>query len=222
MRNLGDNGIAVSDVPTPRAILDPVDQARTWFRTYLTREHRDLGRRGAVCPFVTPADRAGAISVERHDGLAGASFAALRDFALDVAESFASRDWGRTNENLRSVVAVMPGLDETDCEVLDDVQRVLKPVLAVKGLAMGQFHPYCDERAARNSSFRVSISPLAMIVIRNMALHDILFVHHDPKCFAEYDKRFGHRFRSGGVADRMFVECYERAVGRWPHGETPQ
>lgn len=214
LSNLSANSLVVSDVPSPRTVLDPVDQARTWFHTYLTREHQELGRRGAVCPFVTPADRAGAMVVERHDGHADTGFLALRDFVLEVAESFVSRDWGRSNENLRSVVAVLPDLGQADCELLDDVQREVKPALAGKGLMMGQFHPYCDERAARNSEFRVSVAPLAMFAIRNMALHDILFVYHDPQCFAEYEKRFGHRYRSGGVADRMFVECYERASRR--------
>ncbi|RBM23933.1 hypothetical protein DEH69_01240 [Streptomyces sp. PT12] len=53
-----------------------------------------------------------------------------------------------------------------------------------------------------------------------MALHDILFLHQDARCFRAYDERFGDRFARGGVADPLFVRCYERAAARFSPGRV--
>ncbi|UCM91643.1 DUF6875 domain-containing protein [Streptomyces marincola] len=191
-----------------------------WFRTYLMRDHPELGRPGPVCPFVEPAHRAGTIAIEHAEHIDGENPTELRRLILETVAKFHDRTWDHGNKALHSLVLVLPQLSRAGCQQLDQTQADLKPELATRGLMMGQFHKHCAETAARNHTFPVSQSPVPLIAIRNMALHDILFLHHDARCFHAYAERFGNRFAKGGVADPLFVQHYERAAARFRPDQT--
>lgn len=76
---------------------------------------------------------------------------------------------------------------------------------------LGQFHSRCEQGAARNPGFRVSRSPLPMLALRWMALHDVLFLHDDPHRFTTYEDRFGTVYRSGRTVDPLFTRLYQQA-----------
>jgi heptaprenyl diphosphate synthase len=101
-----------------------------------------------------------------------------------------------------------------DC--LDAVYAYLKDFAVESGLMIGQFHPRCDERAVRNPDFAVSVAPVAMLAIRHMAPHDILFLHHSGQWFKEYDLRFGSHFERGRIRDPLLLSLYREA--RDQHG----
>ncbi|WP_340564021.1 tryptophan 2,3-dioxygenase [Streptomyces sp. GSL17-111] len=74
---------------------------------------------------------------------------------------------------------------------------------------------HCPEPSVWNSSFTVARAPQPTFAIRRMAVHDILFLHDDPALFAEYDRRFGDRYRtkrSGSHLPQRFVDLYETAA----------
>jgi hypothetical protein len=189
-----------------------LDVVLHWMGGYLTRPHPELGRPGAVCPFVEPALRAGTVRTRTVRGIApDRAREELHALADDLADELDATDWAHSNRTLHTAVAVLPDLPRPLWRLLDEAQAELKPALARRGLMLGQFHPDCPEPAARNPRFRVSRSPLPLLAMRRMALHDVLFLHRDPVLFAEYRRRFGDRYARGAAVDPLFRQVYEEA-----------
>lgn len=186
---------------------------REWVDEYLTMPHSQIGRKGAVCPFVGPARAAGTLVVRRWPLRPGAGDAELDAVVDRMTATFRTERWFAENTALHTLVVVLDGL--TDWAALDRAQAAAKPGLVEQGLMLGQFHPLCDERAARNPGFRVSRSPLPLLALRHMAYHDILFLHGRPEWFAAYRARFGGHYASRCHVDPLFADLYAEAACRW-------
>ncbi|MFJ3594772.1 DUF6875 domain-containing protein [Streptomyces sp. NPDC090231] len=188
---------------------DAAGEADRWFKSYLCRPHEGVGRPGAVCPFMAPALRARGVQTQAFNGSVD------REGLLAVVDTMVntlrSGHWPSSNRSLHAVVALLPDLPQAAGGLLDRVHAEVKPSLAEHGMMLGQFHPRCNESAARNPGFPVSRSPVPMLALRWMALHDVLFLHDDPLRFAAYDRRFGSVYRSGRTVDPLFAELYRRA-----------
>ena len=200
---------------------------REWLDTYICRPHGELGRTGAVCPFVAPALKAGTLVLRSRTGMAEVGSDDVRAVVRETARDFRARSWPHANPTMRTLLVVLPDLPAEGWPLLDSVQAELKAELAGQGLMLGQFHPDCLEPAARNPDFMVSRSPVPLLAIRNMAVHDVLFLHHRGDFFDEYRRRFGSRYERRAVADTLFRETYQNAVS-WhapsasdtPHHQT--
>jgi heptaprenyl diphosphate synthase len=127
----------------------------------------------------------------------------------------AGRPLRNTGVLLESRLVVMPRMDADGWERLDAAYGDLKDFAVELGLMIGQFHPRCDERAVRNPDFRVSVAPVAMLAIRYMAPHDILFLHRSERWFKEYDSRFQSHFQRGRIRDSLLVSLYSTARDRY-------
>lgn len=185
--------------------------AEQWIREYLTREHEDLGRGGAVCPFVGPAREAGAIRMESLRAEPADGTDELVGSLRDRMQHFRDLPVPEGEEPLTALVVLIRDLPRHRWRLLDRAQRRLKWEAVREGLMVGQFHPDCPEPAHWNPSFAVSRSPLPLVAVRHMAFHDILFLHADPVLFAEYRKRFGIRYEDGGKVPQEFRTLYEGA-----------
>ncbi|WP_374105611.1 DUF6875 domain-containing protein, partial [Streptomyces sp. McG3] len=190
-------------------VVEAVEEAVGWFEAYLCRPHEGVGRPGAVCPFMVPALRADGVRVHVFPG--GAGLDGLLSAVDAMVEVLRSDGWPTSNRALHAVVAVLPDLPQADEELLDQVQEKVRTPLAREGMMLGQFHSRCEQGAARNPGFPVSRSPLPMLALRWMALHDVLFVHDDPDRFAAYEERFGAVYRSGRTVDPLFARLYQQA-----------
>ncbi|MGX7825922.1 DUF6875 domain-containing protein [Actinokineospora sp. 24-640] len=184
-----------------------------WVDEYLTRPHPEIGRTGAVCPFVGPARSAGTLVVRRWPVRPEAGGTELTAVIDRMTTAFRAEHWSAENAALHTLVVVLDGL--ADWAALDRAQAAAKPGLVAQGLMLGQFHPLCDERAARNPGFQVSRSPMPLLALRRMAYHDILFLHEDPEWFAAYQARFGGHYASRGHVDPLFADLYAEAASRW-------
>ncbi|MFI0709178.1 tryptophan 2,3-dioxygenase [Streptomyces inhibens] len=200
---------------TAERVRTPVDSAHAWFADYLCRPHEFLGRDGTVCPFVEPSLKANSLRVEEWRLPAGITAEALAGVVERMTATFAKLDRAGRNPALHALVVVLPQLGAAHGALLDQAQRRAKTSLVRRGLMLGQFHPHCDERAARNGEFPVSRAPVAMFALRRMAFHDVLFLDSDPEWFAAYRDRFGTRYRSGTAPDPLFAELFHRAQERW-------
>ncbi|MDP9641143.1 tryptophan 2,3-dioxygenase [Actinopolyspora lacussalsi] len=186
-----------------------------WFREHLESSSESMDRSGAVCPFAGPARNAETLDfrvaeVADRDGLS--ELAALME---ENVEEFQKIDWPAGKESIGALVVVIRGLPENQHFLLDDAQGAVKDIAVRKGLMIGQFYPDCPDSSARNSNFQVSQAPEPLFVIRRMAFHDILFLHDNPRLFAEYERRFGHYYTEHGERniDPRFVELYHTARG---------
>ncbi|MFE6761725.1 DUF6875 domain-containing protein [Streptomyces sp. NPDC057689] len=202
---------------TPLQVRPPTSEeaeaaVRAWLDSYICRPHAELGRTGPVCPFVAPALKAETLALRSRTGMAAADADDVRAAVRELARDFRARSWPHANPTMRTLLLVLPDLPPAGWPLLDSVQAELKGELAGQGLMLGQFHPECDEPAARNPDFMVSRCPVPLLVIRNMAVHDVLFLHHRGDFFDEYRRRFGSRYERRAVADTLFRETYQNAV----------
>ncbi|MFD4799202.1 DUF6875 domain-containing protein [Streptomyces anulatus] len=190
--------------------LDEVDE---WLTGYITQPHVEIGRSGAVCPFVAPARRADAVETAVRLVGPAASLSLLKEVIRCGLEEFEQFPWRVANPSLRSLLLVLPDLPAEAFGRLDQAHAELKPEAVHRGLMIGQFHAACEEPAARNPAFLVSRSPVPLVAVRAMAVHDILFLGDRPDWFAEYHRRFGEKYRnrSGGLGE-LLTGLYQKAL----------
>ncbi|WP_381560723.1 tryptophan 2,3-dioxygenase [Streptomyces eurythermus] len=192
-------------------------EIRTWFTEFLSRPHPDLGREGSVCPFVEPALRAGSLTLETIDYDTAGGWTGIADAMRRQLDSYAGRGWPEGKESISSLVTALRDMPGHHWPLLDEAQRRVKDEAVHRGLMIGQFHPRCPEPSVWNTAFAVSRAPRPLFAIRRMALHDILFLHDDPRLFAAYDHRFGDQYsdaRSSAHLPRRFVQLHEAAKKR--------
>lgn len=183
-----------------------------WLREYVTRPHAELGRTGPVCPFVEPSQRADSLEVRvRLVGPTPNTPLMVETLRCGLDE-FGEVRWRGSNPTLWSLVLAFPDLPADRFELLDEAHAQVKTEAVQRGLMIGQFHERCDERAARNPSFKVSRSPVPVLAIRQMAVHDVLFLRDRRDWFEQYVSRFGTRYRADGRGlDPQFVEMFAKA-----------
>ncbi len=189
--------------------------ARDWLHDYVCRPDARLAREGAVCPFVPPSMEAGTLRFEVWP--VTASPAGLDALIARMLEVFDATRWAHRNRTLHALLVVLDGLpgDAGSLAALDAAQARAKPGIVEKGLMISQFHPLCDESAARNPEFKALRAPVPMLALRHMALHDIVFLNTDARWFSEYESRFGVRYDRGSVQDPLFREVFARARERF-------
>jgi heptaprenyl diphosphate synthase len=195
--------------PTSSHIL--LDEAFRWFDEFLCQPHERIGRSGDVCPFVSSALRSETLKVQ--------AVTVPADLSLDdgvalvgrMASVFRSTVWEHANSVLHALAFVLDGLPDGRLQILDELHAMVKPALVREGLMIGQFHKRCPESAARNPEFLVARSPVPILVLRNIAFHDVLFLSDDAELFAAYDSRFGFHYSQGNTIDPLLARIYSEA-----------
>ncbi|WP_067430248.1 DUF6875 domain-containing protein [Nocardioides jensenii] len=215
-------GITVSaaDVPLSRIISD-LSEVERWLSDYVAQPHSEIGRTGAVCPFVAPSIDAGSMMIRLDYAVTGHQVDELVASLMAHVNEFASAAVPERKRLLRSVLVVLPCLTGSGRANLDATYSVLKASAVRRGLMVGQFHEDCDQRAIRNSGFRVSRSPVPLLAVRFMALHDILFLGEDRRMFEEYRRRFGRHHDTGRVRDASLRTAYAAAMHAHPDSVRP-
>jgi heptaprenyl diphosphate synthase len=189
-----------------------------WLREYVSVAHPEVGRAGPVCPFMPRALKQQAVQIRVRPDIDGSSESELIDELRAEIHDFAGS--GRPHSNsgvvLESRIIVMPRMDAVGWGRLDAVYEYVKHDAVESGTMIGSFHPRCDDRAIRNSEFQVSIAPVAMLAIRHMAPHDVLFLNESGRWFKEYESRFRSHFERNQVRDPLLLSLYNTARAR--HG----
>lgn len=209
---MGQEAMRQTDPP------DGAELAHEWFRDFLTQPHDQLGRAGAVCPFVEPSLKVGSLHVEEWPVAEHPDVDAIVAVIERMVRRFGEIAWAGKNATLHALAVVLPDLTAEQSHVLDDAQRLAKADVVRRGLMVGQFHSVCKDRAVRNPDFEVSQSPVPILVVRNLAFHDILFLDSTPEWFALYAARYGHRYERPSAIDPLFATRYAQARARWSRG----
>ncbi|HKS45790.1 MAG TPA: hypothetical protein VJT49_11895 [Amycolatopsis sp.] len=187
-----------------------------WLTDYISRPNNSIGRTGPVCPFVSPSRRAGSLEIVVRPVGPDPDLAHVTDLLWAGLDEFHHVEWKGSNPALRSLIVVLPDLDEAACQLLDDAHHAVKPIAVRRGMMLGQFHPRCAEPATRNADFPVSRSPVPLVAIRSMALHDVLFLHQQQGWFAEYRRLFGSHYERGKKAiEPLFAELFHKACAEY-------
>jgi hypothetical protein len=207
---------------TPRT-LKIAQEIMEWAHTFLMTENPNLHRpKGGneVCPFVEPSVASDHFYLAFHSEVDGSKVEEIEKIMLSYIEEFELAPPFNPTERLKkALIVVFPKIPDRQGFVLDVVHSRIKSLFVKRGLMVGQFHPFCDERSVHNKDFLVSRSPYPLLAIRNMAFHDIIFLkdHDDPSWFDEYNRRYGERLKEvDKVPDRdkpflqHYIECRKR------------
>lgn len=180
-------------VATTAGVQHVVDE---WLSSYIMNSHPELGRSGAICPFVGQARKADSVYVYSYsfDGIDDE--AAVRAAVHEGLERFVELGSAHPNRDLLSLVLVFIDLPSNRWHLIDDVHSIVKPEIVDRGMMIGQFHPNCAAPAAHNSEFAVNRAPLPMFVLRYMAAHDWLFLGRENKWMDTYREKMTERRNS--------------------------
>ncbi len=194
-----------------------------WAKEYLMLENARIKRpygNQVVCPFVQASVDNKAFYLVFHDEVNGAEPNAIADIILDYVPMFKSaRPYADKERINKALLIVFPKLEADHYKALDLCHALIKPDMVENSLMVGQFHPACDTPAVHNSAWReVSRSPVPLIAMRHMAIHDILFLQSDKDWFLQYELQFGQRFRNPeelSEHDKPLVKYYKEARERF-------
>ncbi|MYM91993.1 hypothetical protein GTP91_33065, partial [Rugamonas sp. FT82W] len=166
----------VSEIDRDYARDTPLAQVLDWVRAFLARPHPELGRKGAVCPFVPVSLMQDSIWLAEITD---------RDLSLDKIGAIigAYRDLFLATEPTRgpdainkAFMVVFPHLGAEGAAVVDEVQYRLKRDFVDMGLMLGEFHATNQSEGLRNPEFRPLRSPVPMLAIRHMVDSDLPFL----------------------------------------------
>jgi GGDEF domain-containing protein len=176
---------------------DPVlVQTAEWVRNVIARPHPNLGRRGAVCPYVPPALKKEIVwlAVERvahaSEQVVDAHVRPYRDVILDLEPTAGEA------ANLKTIIVLFPDVIPAQAaRVIDGAQISMKPYFVERGLMLGEFHPMSESRGLHNAAFRPLRSPVPAIVIRYMMAQDLEFLLRDEDSLEARRQFLSHYLR---------------------------
>lgn len=199
--------------PLPEIVVKHQDSLKTivrWANEFLCQPHADLGRDGAVCPFVRT-------SLDKELFLFTVQPGKHLDLEHVCNAISLYRDWYTSLEPVKGVdakyktiVVLFPDMDECTAErIVDQAQKALKPGFIARGLMIGQFYAHSNEPGLRNPAFRPLRSPIPLLAIRHIVATDFPFLKEDRNFVAMYLQLFAHtlpekmRQEVEAVAQRM-------------------
>ncbi|MFF9348210.1 DUF6875 domain-containing protein [Streptomyces sp. NPDC014734] len=154
---------------------DIVGETSAWLRSFLTRPHADLGRKGAVCPFMEQSLKLGRAALSSVDVSGPRGRRRLETTARSALARLGEDSGGDNVYN--SFVMVPVGPDEaTRAALVVDVQQTLKAEAVAAGKMVGEFFPGHPMPGIHNASFRPLASPHPLLAVRAMVITDILFL----------------------------------------------
>lgn len=161
-----------------------------WVESYLMREHADLGRQGAVCPFTRQAAKIDAVRLAISQ--AGPS---------DEADAFSviRRGFGDLEriackpgmEHFRTVIVGFPNCGGPEgVDMLQRVQKAHKFYSLSRFRMIGFMHARNDAPGLWNPDFRPLRSPLPVLAIRHLVEQDAPFAARHPLLMVPYLIKF--------------------------------
>jgi hypothetical protein len=149
--------------------------ALAWLEYFLGRPHPELGRGGAVCPFIKAALEKGLVWLTCVRG--PVAIADVADSVMRYGDWFLELEPRRGDESIyKAILILFPDLvDAATFSWLDSAHTLLKPDLVQKGLMIGRFHPQSDEQDLHSPRFRPSC-PVPMLALGAMTRHDLPFL----------------------------------------------
>lgn len=171
-----------------------------WVKSFLGKPHPDLGRPGPVCPFVPHSLKSNSIRL-----------AAIRtkDLYSDQLEEIIGRyrnlflEMEVKEQELainKAFLLIFPDIHEEGYQIIDSLQKKLKPLFVESGLMIGEFHKLNQSPGLHNPNFRPLRSPIPLLAIRFMVEGDLPFLlspadpHLRIRYLEAYLKCFGHKF----------------------------
>jgi hypothetical protein len=171
------------------AAQEALTKAWSWVQGFIMKPHPELGRSGAVCPFVKPAmeNQAFYFAVSNQHR----SIRALHKEVQELADQF--DQLAVPSSFLKCITIVYPNTPGRVIEALmtPDNRPPMKTELLRRNIMTGQFYPTCPVRASLNPRFFPLRAPVTMLVLRNFIESDWRFLKDNLEWRMIYQQRFG-------------------------------
>jgi hypothetical protein len=172
-----------------------------WVKNFLGRPHPNLGRPGAVCPFVPLSLKSNSIrlAVIRTKNLYPEQLEEVVGRYRDIFLEIDVKEQGLVMN--KAFLLIFPDVHTEDApKEIDSIQQKLKPLFVESGLMIGEFHKRNETPGLHNPKFRPLRSPIPLLAIRFMVEADLPFLQTpaDPhlriRYLEAYLKHFGQKF----------------------------
>jgi hypothetical protein len=178
--------LAEGDLAALQAVAD-------WIKTFVARPHKDLGRAGAVCPFVPG-------SLERKtlwlapEQIADQSAPAVVELMNGyIRRLLDAEPTDGDDTKYKTIVVVFPDLpaDRAQGVFADVLQQLAVPSYARDGILFGPFYEGNEGTAIYNSSFRPFTSPVPFLFVRLGVISDWKFFLDNEDMLNLWARRYG-------------------------------
>ena len=170
---------------------EPLSVLTKWITEYPMNAHPELGRTGAVCPFVKKASKFDTLRVAISDvgpSDEEAVFAEIRSSFADLMKIPAPSG----KKQLRTIAVGFPNCTDADgIAMLDRVYHRHKYYTLFHNRMIAFFHRDCDIRGLWNKEFLPMRGPMPMLGVRYMVEQDAAFAAKHKLLLAPYLLRFG-------------------------------
>ena len=185
-----------------------------WTREFLARPHPQLGRKGAVCPFVPLSLVMDSIWLAEVSEPT-ASFESISQIITEYRDLFLRTEPTTGSDSLqKAFMIVFPALGVDGAALVDKVQYALKKYFVDMGLMLGEFHAANEGEGLRNPDFRPLRSPVPMLAIRHMVESDLPFMTREsypPKERASFMRSYLSRV-GGSLPPAKFDQVLDRLI----------
>jgi hypothetical protein len=163
-----------------------------WTENFLARPNPDLGRAGPVCPFIRPSLDKKTLWLTAIEG-AEPEPEAFEDLVLGYKDWFLELPPVTGEEEVfKAILILLPDVEEKNYQnIIDGMQKWLKPAFVKQQLMIGQFHALNEEAGVRNIAFRPLKCPVPLLAIRRITPGDIVFMKRPD---GQYDKELLENF----------------------------
>jgi hypothetical protein len=173
--------------------LGALQAVANWIRTFVAAPHKDLGRRGAVCPFVPG-------SLERRmlwlapEQIADRSVPAVVELMNGyIRRLLDAQPIDGDDAKYKVIVVVFPDLPADRAQGVFDavLQQLAVPSYAEDGVLFGPFYEGNEGTAIYNSSFRPFTSPVPFLFVRLGVVSDWKFFLDNEDMLRLWARRYG-------------------------------
>ncbi|VVS96177.1 DUF6875 domain-containing protein [Erythrobacter sp. EC-HK427] len=182
---------AVYDLQT----LEKLAAIAGYAETFLTAPHPKLGRKGAVCPYVRGSLDRCYLKLGGCNVMSTEPTVVVRNMArvIDIFQGMLPDASDEPGESMyRTILVVFTELSAKEgSELVEAVQKLLKPGFIDQGLMIGEFYPSCPAKGLHSDEFRPLQTPVPCLAVREITLFDAPFMLEDDLYVAGYLRRFG-------------------------------
>jgi len=188
------------------------EMARTWAIQYLTNPHPDLGRTGAVCPYMPRSVRSDYLTMRSFDATRGD--AEFIELAHHMLAEMIERSAIVGSDRIYLVIMVVPyGLPDQDLRAMvERVHNAVRSHYNQHGYMAGDFWPDHEAKGLYNENFHPFASPVPMFGIRHMIPADLrFFVKQEPTARSRMNQLQRYRAVFEGVLSPSWARQLEEA-----------
>lgn len=184
------------DAGLPEDLSDLHRQALTdtlaWLRNFIMKPHPNLGRPGAVCPYVASAIDEGLLYLSVGSPADPLNHATLYE-EMDVYRGIFQQFTAPGNPDLANLRCILVLFPETPESVFDDPPglKVLKSEMMLQDITIGQFHPVSNPKRLLKEKFFPVQAPTCIYVMRPFAEFDWVFIKGEREWRDIYRRKFG-------------------------------